>query len=456
MSWLYAAGSDVYFRILKFLMFIPYKYPFFDLEAIPAWILCREKHGFDVYTSMSWVSCGLAPIIYSPLWLRLTFLPTDPTWTNWLGLPLLAVFLLSLGVLPLSRRLDDRILTVLATFSSLPVFAMERGNVDLIIFLLAVVAAFCLAGTLLRRILGYAVLVLGGLLKFYPLVLLVLMLRERLAVFMGLSCVAVAVVATTAIALLDELRRITPIPSGRPFFDMWGAKNLPTGFSTVLKGFLEVAKLSTLTVESISGSPWMPAFVASVLLTAALTMAFRLTRRVDFRACVEAIPDRSHQFLLIGGLLVVGCFFAGQNIGYRGVFLLLILPGLLALTHASPGLAMRNVFALTAGAVLCVAWELTTRLVAVILFGGMAYPASGSVAVLTVWLLQELAWWWLITVLMAILFRFVTASSAWHDLHTLLSRGKSRGAVAFAVPHPADRGPEVGARQRDEACSEKA
>jgi hypothetical protein len=119
--WLYATGSDLYARILAAWMVIPWKFPFLDLAAIPAWQRCWPLHGFDVYTSASWASCGVAPIIYSPLWLRLTFLPTDPAWTNWLGLPVVSAFLLSLGLLPLSRSPSDRVLVVLATFSTPPV-----------------------------------------------------------------------------------------------------------------------------------------------------------------------------------------------------------------------------------------------------------------------------------------------------------------------------------------------
>src|ERR1700732_2860442 len=35
----------------------------------------------------------------------------------------------------------------------------------------------------------------------------------------------------------------------------------------------------------------------------------------------------------LGSVLIVGCFFAGQNVGYRGIFLLLVLPGLLGVAR---------------------------------------------------------------------------------------------------------------------------
>ncbi len=49
-------------------------------------------------------------------------------------------------------------------------------------------------------------------------------------------------------------------------------------------------------------------------------------------------------------------------------------------------------------------------------FGGSFFPVEGSLVGLAVWVIQELAWWWLITVLVAILIRFVADSPAWRDV----------------------------------------
>ena len=97
MAWLYATDSGLYGRILAYWTFVPWRSPFIDTAVIPGWIRCFREHGLIVYTDASWAACGLGPIIYSPLWLRLGFVPTDPAWTNWLGLGLVSLFLLSLG-----------------------------------------------------------------------------------------------------------------------------------------------------------------------------------------------------------------------------------------------------------------------------------------------------------------------------------------------------------------------
>jgi hypothetical protein len=412
MALLYANGSDFYYRILKAWMFGGGTHPFSDLAAIPIWQRCWQRHGLDVYTRAALTSCHSLPIIYSPLWLRLTFLPTDPAWTNWLGLSVVSVFLLSLGLLPQARLDADRALIVLATFSPPIVFAVERANVDLIMFLLAVGAAFCLEGSLARRILGYGLMLVGGLLKFYPLVLLALLLRERLRVLLAVGLAAAAIVATTAVVFLDELRRLTPPPGGSPFHFMWGARNIPTGLPTVMRAFLHAAGAPPRLIETLAGSPWLPPILALLLLAAALLTALRLARRADIQVSLAALPERTYRFLLIGGILVVGCFFAAQNINYRSIFLLPILPGILALARVAPTSSLRDLFTLTTASILCVLWEMTVRQAVANMLG---LPVD-SLPVYLVWVVKELAWWWLITVLIAILIRFVEDSRAWRTV----------------------------------------
>jgi Glycosyltransferase family 87 len=416
MTWLYRTDPDLYGRILTYWFYIPRPTPFGDLGAIPAWIRCFQDHGLVVYSDAASVVCGPTPIIYSPLWLRLSFLPTDPTWTNWLGLTLVSAFLLSLGLLPDARRWGERVVTLLATFSCMPVFAMERGNVDLIMFLLVGTAALCLGGPLGRRILGYGLMLLAGLLKFYPLVLLLLLLRERPRVLIALGCAAVAILAGTAFAFLDELRLLTPVPADAPFYNMWGAKNLPSGFPSVLRALLEAAGLPGPMVQMASQSRAVPVVMAALLLATTLIMTLRLAGRDDFGSGLSEIPDRAYRFLLTGATLVVGCFFAGQSIGYRGVLLLLILPGILALRHVPAQRGFGWVVSTTIAALLCVLWAFTTRHVVADIFGGSYFPVEGSLAVYLAWLVQELAWWWLIVILLAVLFRFVAGAPVWRVL----------------------------------------
>jgi hypothetical protein len=416
MASLYATGSNLYRQVLSYWMVTPWDHPFIDTAAIPLFIRCWHEHGLVVYTEAAWAACGVGPLIYSPLWLRLWFIPTDPAWTNWLGLSLVLAFLLSLGLLPQSRRSGARAITILATFSGLPLFAMERANVDLIIFVVAVCMARCLAGTFSRRTLGYGLMLLCGLLKFYPLVALVLILRERLMALTALVVAMAAIVAASSLYFLPELRLLTAPPGGAPFHNLWGARNLMLGFPVVLREFLQDVRVPAPVTSSLSTPLLASTMVFCIMPVSMFLIAQRLGKNDDLRAALGQIPALARSLLVIGGALVAGCFFAGQNVGYRGVLLLLILPGVLALRRVSAGPGQRRIWTVTVGAMLCVLWQPTTRHLIADMFGGSYFPVEGSLVGYAVWLIQELAWWWLANVLVAILVRFVAASPIWQDL----------------------------------------
>jgi len=55
----------------------------------------------------------------------------------------------------------------------------------------------------------------------------------------------------------------------------------------------------------------------------------------EFCAALAPLPRLERILLAIGNAVITGCFFAGQSVGYRGVFLLLATRGLLALSRSS-------------------------------------------------------------------------------------------------------------------------
>ena len=149
---------------------------------------------------------------------------------------------------------------------------------------------------------GYAVSLLAGMLKFYPIVLLVLAVRERLV-----TCLVVWAVAAGVIALwfaldgAEILRGMANIPFTHPFDDnVFGAHNLPFGLAELL------------------GLPHAAAIALQVLLLVImLGLAATLARRVQVHALTEA--ESLH--LLAGSVLLVSCFVMAQNVSYRGIYL---------------------------------------------------------------------------------------------------------------------------------------
>lgn len=154
---------------------------------------------------------------------------------------------------------------------------------------------------------------------------------------------------------------------------------------------------------------------APILTTCAIVGAVALALRRDVQAAIAAMPERVRIFLQIGAAVVCGCFFAGQSIGYRGVFLLFVLPCLLGLARLSRG-AAAWIFRLAAYATLYGLWMLLVQREVAYFFGGTFFPVRSSAVGYTVWILRELIWWWLVTVLLAVLIRGVLDLPAWQDL----------------------------------------
>jgi hypothetical protein len=411
------------------MMLHPYPVPFIDAQQIPALVDCW-KHGVDVY-----VSAPCDPLhrtlAYSPLWLRATFLPK--TWTNWIGIALDAGFFLSLALLPQPRRPSDLVIVILATFSSMPIFALERANMDVVMFLLIIVAGWCWVRSLSVRLAGYGFIAFAGLLKFYPLVLFLLILRERMAYFIALCIVAIALLASFAWHFQGELQEMAKnLPSFPAFSICFGSRQLPFGLGFALRWLFEDAGFRNAFVLDSLRSGLFAIEVVCFLVVAVIAIAFRLASITDVQSAFAALSPSERSFLIVGAALISGCFFVVQNDSYRGIYFLFVLPGLLALSTAPTTHRIRLIFHGTAFAILFVLWGLTIQLMVADLSGGSSGLIGNSAAAYIYWIIRELAWWWIVSVLLAFLLCFITQSSVWR---TIIGAGNQAESGNFVISH---------------------
>ncbi|MCY0541595.1 hypothetical protein OVW21_26575, partial [Klebsiella pneumoniae] len=81
---------------------------------------------------------------------------------------------------------------------------------------------------------AYALIVIGGFFKYYPITMLVVAVRERISGFMLTIGAAICAIVLYAVIYQDELRRGLPlVATGSYFADLFGAKNLPLGIATL-------------------------------------------------------------------------------------------------------------------------------------------------------------------------------------------------------------------------------
>lgn len=438
---LYVADTSLYLRILVWVTKKPFPHPFIDWEWIPSAVKCWQR-GVDVYADNTCYD----PVVngrhnYSPLWLRMTFLPYEGFWIIPFGVSFAVFFFSMLASLPLPRGANALCVTFLATFSSLTVFAIERANVDLIMFLLAMAGVHCWLGTLRFRLAGYGIFLLAGLLKFYPFVLLALALRERPRAFTGVCAVTLAVLATFGWVFHDELVRVgANIPNGSPFGDMFGAEALPYGLA--MFGVAFANDPGEPNPSAIGSALQNQAGHISLLLMTlmAIGCAIKIERRFRLAEALTAMPRREAGFLVAGAALICGCFFAGQNIGYRAIMILPTLPGLLWLARSLPMRAGRILFTTTGWAIVFVMWVLAVQQIIATYLGPF-----GPTAFLH-WLLNQLVWWVVVTVLLAVLLSFALESEmgrlTMHRLRPRSAKPSTADQIALDITPVLSRSPD--------------
>jgi hypothetical protein len=378
-----------YFTILRLFAFEPFRFPFLDIHAVLAAAQCKRA-GIDVYL---WNPCDVLGRVhvYSPLWLRIlpNFLDTSAATGVGLGLGLLFIGSLALACRPTTR--GEALLMALTALSPMTVYALERANNDVVVFLLIVSGCGLLRTRRPTRFIGYGLYVIAGLLKYYPLVLLAMLLRERRRE----AVLAAALIFLLLLLLVGrshtELgRALANIQQPSYFADSFAAVNLPCGAAAAL---------------ALPARGAFAAALLAILVRLAVAWAGRSVSRLD-----RDPPDWSSfeaDCLITGALLLIACFVVAQNVDYRGVYLLLVMPGLIKLRRARPQPEVRRFFSHTISAVLFVSWEESLR--RIVRTTAAAIPSEGLRlgGEILFWLSREVVWWWLIAALAAMAFCYL-------------------------------------------------
>jgi hypothetical protein len=161
---LYVLAPAAYFFVLRHLGVPVWQFPFLDLHAILSALECKRQ-GVDVMLANPCDVLG-RPHVYSPLWLApAAVLPVNASWLMPAGICLDLMFILSLCRLPAITDRADLMILGIAVLSPVTAYALERGNNDLVIFLLIVVAVPLVLAAWPRRAAGYAIFLLAALLK---------------------------------------------------------------------------------------------------------------------------------------------------------------------------------------------------------------------------------------------------------------------------------------------------
>lgn len=288
--------------------------PFFtDLVAILA-AGDAQRAGLDVFQPNPFDPFG-RPHVYGPWWLVLGKLgcTTHDAW--WLGSLLGLAFVVA--VLWLLAPRDGRgALFASALLLSPPVLlGLERGNNDLVVFLLLAGGAALLSRPAAwAGLVGAGTLVLAAVLKFYPLAALAALLARRDRV--GRLCLTVAG-ALVLFAVLwwqqrDDFFRALALAPRPDTFLAYGARLI---FVTWSRG--------------PEAQPWLVIGYTIGAVTA-LALLWR-GRRVLLNWITG--DDLVSVAAVLGASTWLFCYFANNNYPYRAVLLLLVVPAWLRLAR---------------------------------------------------------------------------------------------------------------------------
>lgn len=392
-------------KFLTVWIMLPLDRPFVDWAVTPTALSCWAR-GVRVY-----LPNDCSPLFnYSPLWLLLPAPPSGPGWNLFFGFALALLFLASLALLPAPRTRLEFAVRLAATLSGATALLIERGNVDSLLFCMVLLGAWLAARGKAWRLLGYLALTLAALLKFYPAASLVLALRERLSTFWLIVAAALSALLALAAGFHEELAIILrSLPQGGEWALEFTAAALPRFVLLALapdsphNGLLQAMKLGLLACALAGGIG---------LARHCLTVGISKGETAEGTLAVSCAA------------VVLFCFAAGQNYLYRGVFLIPVLPALFDLARQGGHPRVRIALALTIAAT---TWVLFVPVWKWIFATGLGL-GNYSLGMMALVLVYELAWWWIATVLFALVSLFILRSTVWNAM-TRMRHPRRRAAL---------------------------
>jgi hypothetical protein len=286
---------------------------FFDTRNLTAALECRRL-GFDPLVQNPCDPWG-RPLNYPRVWLALRWLGLNQSHTVPLAIVFIILFLGSILLLIGRVSLGRGILVAVAICSPSVMFAIERGNMDIVVFTLMVLAV--LAWRVRSRWADVAsplVVLLAGTAKIYPVFALpaYLFMRRRTAAIAAVSCAVVF--ALYALVTIGDIQAVAEVaPQGD--YQAFGARILP---AAIYHRFVPDRWQGGAITKQL--------LVIVPLLAAAPLVWFPGRRRLP--APDEGADTPTRLAFYAGSMIFLGTFAIGNNFDYRLVFLLLTLPQL--------------------------------------------------------------------------------------------------------------------------------
>ena len=299
------------------------EHPFMDMRGIACWCDAAAT-GHDPSVEQTWINFpgeGAHPnylMNYSPLVICLGKLGlTQESVIGW-SLACGVIFCAALWFLCGSCSLREALVWTLLICSPASVLLVERGNLDTVLF------AMVVAALLLRRrpFAESGMILVASLIKFFPIAALVAGWRDK-----GKNG-RVPVILTVVIFLLFLLlirARLASIGGS-----LTGQFKSAFGCD-VMVDLLEHHEI--IRVAQVAGLHGVSHFIALL----AFSMSFFAGWRCSREPLRQLVSERSCHAFFLGAPIMLGLFLIGNQMDYKWVFLLLLVPATLELADHSTG-----------------------------------------------------------------------------------------------------------------------
>jgi hypothetical protein len=293
---------------------------FFDARNVAAAVEC-SRLGHDPLVDNPCDPWGRV-MFYPRVWLVLRWTGLEQRHTLLFGVVVITVFLVLLLLLLGRLSVVEGLVAAVAVCSPAVMFAVERANMDLVVFSgLALSALVWRRGSARAEFVAVGLVLLMAVAKLYPAVALLAFLPTRRRSTRVAAAGAVLVFVLYAVATREDVATISSTATQGQYYS-YGAR--------ILLGEL---------YHGVLGEQWggSRALAQVIVLLAAVVLGLALwlwlrhrSRRSAEGEPVPEMPETSDLIAFrMGALVYVGTFVAGNSFDYRLVFLLLTLPYLL-------------------------------------------------------------------------------------------------------------------------------
>jgi len=252
---------------------------------------------------------------YPRIWLLIAHLGIDQSHTIYLGAFFVSLFFVGLLIF-YNQRLRPReiVISLIAIFSPSVMLTIERGNNDMLIFFLVALAVYFINRSKNNSaIISFIVIVLGFVLKLFPIFSFIIFVREKGSVFQKYIFAIIIIVIVYILLTYSDLFLIFRNTPKDPY--------LSYGMNVLWQAIVPMSETLSHVFRVISS-----------FLVFSSIFVFRYGLKIADKAG-ENSKSISASGFLAGATIYIGTFIIGSNFDYRLIFLLFTIPYLFDLVR---------------------------------------------------------------------------------------------------------------------------